>query len=145
LNALSQPIVWFPTLGVLIATLAFLGSRQSRGITRGTLIVLALIFVFLPSFMIANVLAPNLFDSRIRAYWAFYDSIEVGMTREQVLNALDNCYPDVGNRQRPRIVTESDDRLGFFMNPEQDREPNCEGIFLDLSEGVVTRKSYSRD
>jgi hypothetical protein len=37
------------------------------------------------------------------------------------------------------------DGLGFFMNPEASREPNCEGIFLRLEQGRVTKKTYSPD
>ena len=67
------------------------------------------------------------------------------MTREQVLAAMDQRYPTNGSRKRPKIMDDTPESLGFFMNPETSREPNCEGIFLTLERGRVTRKVYSPD
>ena len=37
------------------------------------------------------------------------------------------------------------DDVGYFMNPEKSTEPNCEGIFLTLEAGSVTKMWYSAD
>lgn len=148
MNALTQPIFWVPALGLLVALLAFLaflGSLRMRGLARGGLMLTALIFTLLPGYLFAAVFAPNLIDSRIRTYWAFYDAIEIGMTRQEVIDVMDSHYPAEGQRQRPTIMRDSEESLGFFMNPEQYREPNCEGIFVDFADGKVNRKSYSAD
>jgi hypothetical protein len=148
MNTVTQPIFWVPALAIfiaLLAFLAFLGSLRSRGLARGALMLIALIFTLLPGYLFAAVFAPNLIDSRIRTYWAFYHAIEIGMTRQEVVGVMDLHYPAEGQRQRPTIMNDSEDRLGFFMNPEQYREPNHEGIFLDFADGKVTRKSYSAD
>jgi hypothetical protein len=42
-------------------------------------------------------------------------------------------------------MSDEPDSLGFFMNPESSREPNCEGIFLKLEAGRVVSKEYSPD
>ena len=45
----------------------------------------------------------------------------------------------------PKVLEDSDTRLDFFMNPERSTEPNCEGIFLQMQENKVVKKSYSAD
>ena len=67
------------------------------------------------------------------------------MTRDEVNLLLDRHYPELGARQRPKVMEDTSERLGFFMNPETSREPNCEGIFLSIREGQVIAKSYSED
>ena len=67
------------------------------------------------------------------------------MSREQVLAILDKRYPEDGPRQLPKIMKDTGDELGFFMNPEASSGPNYEGIFHDLANEKVTRKSYSKD
>ncbi len=101
--------------------------------------------VLIPAYLLTAVFAPNLIDPRIRTYWAFYDAIEVNMTREQVLSTLEKHYPQGGQRQRPTIIRDTDNALGFFMDPEHSHQPNCEGVFLELAEGKVIRKRYSKD
>jgi len=58
---------------------------------------------------------------------------------------LDRHYPASGPRRRPKVMTDEPGRLGFFMDPERYREPNCEGIFLTLTNGRVAGKWYSAD
>ena len=125
--------------------MAFSVSRGTRGGKRITLLTLAAFCVLLPAYLLIAVFSPQWIDARHRAYRTFFDGIEVGMSREQVLASLDIHYPADGPRQRPKIMKDSREELGFFMNPEDSHEPNCEGIFLDLSEGKVERKRYSRD
>ncbi len=108
------------------------------------MVVLALIFL-LPAGYLFVGLNPWLVDSRFRTYRAFYRDIEVGMTRDQVLAVMERRYPADGLRKRPKIMDDTSQRLGFFMNPETSREPNCEGIFLALEGGRVTKIVYSAD
>jgi hypothetical protein len=145
MNTLSQPIVWGPVLGFVIALLAFLGSFQSRGLTRGALILAAMTSAMLSSYLLVAVFAPNLIDARIRTYWAFYDAIEIGMTHQDVMDVMDLHYPESGGRQKPTITEDSNQYMGFFMNPEDRGGPNCEGVFLDFADGKATGKRYSRD
>jgi len=62
-----------------------------------------------------------------------------------VLAALDRRYPKSGARKRPKVMEDTAESLGFFMNPETSREPNCGGIFLKLEQGRVKSKVYSPD
>lgn len=101
--------------------------------------------LFLPAAIILLALNPWLVDTRFRSYRAFYRSIDVGMTTEQVLREMEKIYPESGPRRRPEVFRHEEDAMGFFMNPEHSKEPNCEGIFLNLKDGRVVSKGYSRD
>lgn len=146
MNTISnQPLIWIPIIGIVFAILAFLGARKSSGGVRIGLAIVGAICFFLPGYLLVAVFAPGLVDARIRAYQTFFEDIRPGMTRFEVLASLEKHYPAHGPRQRPKIMKDTAAELGFFMNPEDSYEPNCEGIFLDFAEGKVTRKSYSRD
>jgi hypothetical protein len=94
---------------------------------------------------ICGIAMPELVDGRFRTYKQFYHDIEIGMTREQVFEVMEKRYAANPARQRPKIMGDTPERLGFFMNPEKSREPNCEGIFLAIKDGKVIRKQYSMD
>ncbi|MFM1769991.1 MAG: hypothetical protein RJA22_2520 [Verrucomicrobiota bacterium] len=101
--------------------------------------------LLLPSGGLIVALHPEWIDGRLRTYRAFYANIEVGMDRAAVFRLLERQYPAAGPRARPKLVVDEPGRLGFFMNPERSPEPNCEGIFLTLTNGRVARKEYSAD
>ena len=91
------------------------------------------------------VLKPELIDGRYKTYKQLYGDIDIGMSRAQVMTLVDQHYPSGGKRLRPNIIEDSDKKLSFFMNPEDSIEPNCEGIFLQMQDDRVMRKSYARD
>ena len=101
----------------------------------------------LPALYIFVLFHPELADPRFRAYKAFYGHIREGMTRDDVFALLERRYPPNGARQRPTVMRDEPNNIGFFMSPEDapSREPNCEGIFLSLHEGRITKKVYSTD
>ena len=125
-------------VGIVVACRA-----KSRLVT-AMMVVLALIFIA-PSGYVLLAFHSEFIDGRFRTYKKFYRDIEVGMTREQVLAAMEQRYPANGPRKRPKIMDDTPESLGFFMNPEASREPNCEGIFLTLETGRVTKIVYSAD
>ncbi len=132
-------------MGVLLALLALFAASRVRGNgVRVLLIILALVFA-LPSVYLVLALHPELIDGRFRTYKAFYRDIQIGMTRAEVLAAMDRRYPKSGPRQSPKLMDDTPTSLGFFMNPETSTEPNCEGIFLKLENGRVKSKDYSAD
>ena len=116
----------------------------SNWLKRGILIVVAL-FLLAPSGAALICLKPELVDGRYSTYKHLYGDIEVGMSRSQVMKLVDRYYPSGGKRLRPRVLEDSDLKLRFFMNPEESNEPNCEGIFLEIQDDKVVRKSYARD
>ena len=67
------------------------------------------------------------------------------MRRADVMTLVNKHYPEDGRRRRPQVVEDSGDRLSFHMNPEEAREPNCEGINLHMQGDKVVYKFYSRD
>ena len=131
------------TLIGAVACLVF-AYLTSKWIKRGILIVAAL-FLLGPSGVALIGLKPELVDDRFRTYKQLFGDIEVGMSRADVMTLVDQHYPSEGERLRPNIIEDSDKKLGFFMNPEDSTEPNCEGIFLRMQGDKVVRKSYARD
>jgi len=140
-----HPVVLAAVVGAGAALVALVIAWLVRNsAVKAMMIVLALVFL-LPGVYLFVGLNPWLVDSRFRTYRKFYEEIEIGMTREQVLAALERRYPTDGPRKRPKILNDTPEGLGFFMNPETSREPNCEGIFLTLEGGRVTKRVYSAD
>lgn len=140
-----NPIILVPALcvvaGLVLVVFAF---RASRRISRVLLVSFGAILC-LPAVYVFLGFHPELVDGRYRTYKAFYGDIREGMTREEVLSLVDRLYPPSGPRQRPKITEDTPERLGFFMTAEASFEPNCEGIFLTLQGGRVSRKQYVRD
>ena len=146
MNFNSQPVLWIVALGILLAIPAVVAVCKVRGrAKRGVLATVAVLCLLLPGYLFVAVYFPQWIDARHRVYQAFYQDIEFGMSRDQVFATLGKHYPTNGPRQRPTTNTDTAERLGFFMNPEHSREPNCEGIFLDFKDGRMVRKHYSRD
>ena len=140
-----HPFVLIAALGALAALIAVVIACRARGgLVTAMLLVLAFLFIA-PAGYVFLAFHPEWVDARFRTYKAFYSDIQVGMTREQVLVAMERRYPTDQPRKRPKIMEDELERLGFFMNPENSREPNCEGIFLKLEAGRVASKDYSPD
>ncbi len=140
-----HPFILIAAGGALAALVAIvIACRAKRGLVTAMMVVLALAFIA-PAGYVFLAFHPELVDGRFRTYKRFYRDIQVGMTREQVLAAMEQRYPTNGLRKRPKILNDTPEGLGFFMNPETSREPNCEGIFLTLEAGRVTKMVYSAD
>ena len=116
----------------------------SNWLKRGILIVVAL-FLLAPSGAALICLKPELVDGRYSTYKQLYGDIKVGMSRAQVMKLVDQHYPSWGKRLRPKVLEDSEVKLSFFMNPEDSAAPDCEGIFLQMEDDSVVKKSYVRD
>ena len=143
-TSLSPALTALCGVGLLAAVLMLLTAFRARDWKRPLLATTA-VLLLLPSGFFAAALNPWLTDARFRAYRSFYREIELGMTKEDVLGIMAQHYPGDGARQRPTIMEDTDERLGFFMATEQSTEPNCEGIFLAMQDGKVSSKGYSPD
>jgi hypothetical protein len=140
-----HPFVLFAAVGAVAAVIAAIVACRARsGLVMAMMLVLSLVFIA-PAAYLFLAFHPQIVDGRFRTYKAFYRDIRIGMTREQVLAAMELRYPADGPRKRPKIMDDTSARLGFFMDPETSREPNCEGIFLTLERGRVTEMVYSPD
>ena len=140
-----HPFILFAAVGALLALIAVVIACKARsGLVMALMLVLALVFIA-PAGYVFLVFHPELVDGRFRTYKAFYSDIREGMTHEQVLAAMEQRYPTNGPHKRPKIMDDTPTSLGFFMNPETSREPNCEGIFLTLESNRVTKVVYSAD
>jgi len=140
-----HPIVLAAALGAVAALVALVVAWVVRSTAiKATMFVLAIVCL-VPAAYLLIAMNPGLFDSRFRAYKAFYRDIQLGMTRDDVMALVERHYTKSGARQRPKIMSDDSTSLGFFMNPETSSEPNCEGIFLGMENGRVTTKTYSPD
>ena len=136
----------------LIAVVALIGAvaclnfafLASNWLKRGILIVAAL-FLLAPSGAALICIKPELVDGRYSTYKQLIGHIEVGMSRAQVMKLVDQHYPSGGKRLRPKVLEDSEVKLSFFMNPEDSAAPDCEGIFLQMEDDSVVKKSYVRD
>ena len=137
---------------ILIAAVTLIGAVAclvfayfaSHWLKRGILIAAAL-FLLCPSGVALIGFKPELVDDRFKTYKYLFRDVEVGMSRAEVITLVDQHYPSEGERLRPNIIEDSEKNLSFFMNPEDSTEPNCEGIFLEMQDNKVVRKSYARD
>jgi len=140
-----HPFILIAAVGALAALAAIvIACRAKSGLITAIMVALALVFIA-PAGCVFLAFHPELVDGRFRTYKRFYQDIKVGMTRDQVLAAMELRYPTNGPRKRPTIMRDTPEGLGFFMSPEASREPNCEGIFLTLEAGRVTKMVYSAD
>jgi hypothetical protein len=144
-----QPIVIVLLMTAAVALIGATASlvstyRASDWIKRSILIVVALVLLA-PSGLALICFKPELVDGRYKTYKQLYRNIQAGMSRAEVMTLVDKHYPEDGQRLRPQVVEDSDDRLSFNMNPEGAREPNCEGISVTLQGDNVVYKFYSRD
>ena len=143
-TSLSAPLSCLCLFGVLVALFLFVFGIRKYGWPR-ILLILTGSGVLISSVFFFLALNSWIIDPRFRTYRSFYCEIEEGMTRQQVIEILIKHYPRDGARDRPTVRSDDEDQLGFFMNPEDYREPNCEGIFLEMKDGVVVKKTYSND
>ena len=143
-TSLSPPLSYLCLFGVLVAFFLFVFGIRKSGWPR-ILLILTGSGVLISSVFFFLALNSWIIDPRFRTYRSFYYEIEEGMTRQQVIEILIKLYPRDGVRDRPTVRSDDEDQLGFFMNPEDYREPNCEGIFLEMKDGVVVKKTYLND
>jgi len=140
-----HPVVLAAAVGAVLALVALIVAWIARSsAVKAAMTVLALVALIPAAFMVL-AMNPWLVDSRYRTYRAFYRDIQLGMTRDEVIALIDRHYPLTGARQRPKVLNDDSSSLGFFMNPEKSREPNCEGVFLTMTNGRVAIKMYSPD
>ena len=140
-----HPAFLIAGLGLLIAlAMIFFACKARSGLATGLLLFSALVLT-LPAIYLFLDFHPELFDARFRTHKAFYRDIQVGMTRDQVLAAMETRYPQNGKRQRPKILENEPGKLSFLMNRERSSRPHLEAIYLSLQNGRVISKDYSPD
>ena len=115
------------------------------GWLKRSLLILVALILLAPSGLVLMIHMPELVDARYRSYKRFYNDIQPGMTRSEVMELVDRHYPLDGKRLRPKVMEDSEIKLGFFMNPEGEHGPSCEGIFMTMQEDRVVKKHYSKD
>lgn len=144
-SVLNHPLVWTTSFGLFLALIAFIGFLRSKGGKRVVCAVTGTVCILLPAWLLVAVFAPGWIDARYRTYLAFYEAVQPGMNRFEVLGSLEQFYPTDGPRQRPKIVEDTDDELGFLMRSEQTSGTTVDGISVIFADGKVVRKYFSPD
>lgn len=133
-------------LGVVASVIMLLTVFRVRSKGLKVLLLLIAVLTLTPLGLVAVTMYPEWVDQRIRSYKGFYDGIQLGMTRAEVMAVQAKLYPEGGPRQKPRIIMDEADSLTFFMHPEDPASPvDCEAILLELKAGKVVSKTYSPD
>ena len=137
---------WMAGIGCLGTGLGFwLGTRRfRRRAAKAAMGVIGSLIMGAGGILILAI-NPWIADPQYRAYKRFYWDIDEGMTRAEVLEAMERRYPVAGGRVRPQVLTDDASSLAFFMGVEGSQGPNCEGVFLTMSYGRVVQKHYSPD
>ncbi len=140
-----HPIFVVAALGVVASIILLVTVFKVR--SKGLKVMLAFLAVLTlaPLGLVVLALYPEWLDARIRSYKAFYEDIQLGMTRDEVMSVQAKVYPEGSLRVKPRLIVDEADHLTFFMHPETSAEPDCEAIILALKEGKVASKTYSPD
>ena len=141
-----HPVHWLAIFGIVISIILVVAAFRCRGWQlKGWLFALSLA-ALAPAALVLAASYPDWADPRFSAYRTFFDDIQPGMTRADVLAIRAKHYPEGGPRQLPRIMIDEADSLTFFMHPEDPLSPiDCEAILLTLVDGRVVAKEYSPD
>lgn len=146
MSMLTHPLHWLAVFGVLAAVLLLMAVFRCRGGQVKVLLVVLALAALAPAALVVLVSYPDWVDPRFTAYRAFYEAIQPGMTRMEVLALRDRHYPPGGLRQAPRVIVDEGGALTFFMHPEDpESSVDCEGILLSLENDRVVKKTYSPD
>lgn len=144
MSASTHPIFVLAVFGIVVSVIMLVTVFRVRRVGLKVLLVLLAVLALTPTWMVLVMMHPEWMDARIRSYKTFYEGIQPGMTRDEVMALQAQLYPASGPRRPPRIFLEEAENLTFFMDPEDPASSlNCEAILLDLKEGKVAAKTYS--
>lgn len=145
MSSSTHPVFVLAVLGLVgaVIMLATVFRVHHRGLK--AMLLLFALAMLTPAGLVLMALHPEWTDLRIRTYKDFYEHIHLGMTRAEVMEIKARLYPADGPRKVPTIIAEDETSLTFFMHPEDETEPNCEGILLTFEEGKLKSKTYSPD
>lgn len=146
MNVLSHPLHGLAIFGVIVAIVLGMAVFRCRGAQMKILLLLLAGAALVPATLVVVASYFDWVDPRFQVYQSFFEDIQPGMTRAEVMALCARHYPDGGPRQPPRIMVDDGDNLTFFMHPEEpDSSVDCEGILLTLQDGRVLNKTYSPD
>lgn len=145
MNSSPHPILVLALLGLVVALITLVTVFRVRRVGLKLLLVLISLLALAPTGLVLVTMFPEWVDARYRSYKAFYEGIQPGMTKAEIMTWEAQIYPEGGPRQRPQIIVEDETSLSFFMHPEHSTDPNCEGILLVFEDGKLKSKTYSPD
>src|SRR6266576_1393381 len=95
-----HPFILIAAAGALLALTAVAVACFVRSSGFSALMIALALICLLPAAYVFLAFHPALVDGRFRTYKRFYRDIEVGMSRAQVLAAMERRYPADGQRKR---------------------------------------------
>jgi len=105
----------------------------------------SIIAVVLASLITAFVLLLHFMDLLpVKPYKRFFAGIQVGMTEQEVLGSLHREFPEGGRLSVPVRRDFATNEMTFILDPNESAW-NAETISIQLSDGQVVSKRYSRD
>ena len=130
MNSSAHPLILIAALSVVAALVVVVLAVRARKAMARTLLGLLAAVLLVPGAFVFHAYYPEVFDRRFATYKNFYEALEIGMTREQVLATMDRLYPEGGARLTPIVLEDTADSLGFFMDSEGARA-GLRGHFSD--------------
>jgi hypothetical protein len=73
---------------------ALVAAMRSRLVRDRILLGLVGVLLLFVGIFLSQAVFPQWFDSRVATYKKFYEAIDVGMTRAEVLETRDRLYPE---------------------------------------------------
>ncbi len=119
-------------MGIGACTAVFLRHRS-----RFAMIVAILVCAFVLVLHFVDVLP-------VKPYRRFFAEIKIGMTEPEILDLLQREFPQNGRFDVPVRKSFGADKMTFVLDPTESAWNN-ECIYLQLSNGRVLSKQYSRD
>ncbi|MBN8417304.1 MAG: hypothetical protein J0L73_00155 [Verrucomicrobia bacterium] len=145
MNSSPYPILVLALLGLVASLITLVTVFRVRRVALKLLLLLISLLALAPTGLVLVTMFPEWVDARFRSYKTFYEGIQPGMTKAEIMAWEAQIYPEGGPRQRPQIIVEDETSLSFFMHPEHSTDPNCEGILLVFENGKLKAKTYSPD
>ncbi len=142
--ASDHSLVQIVIAGLVASAIAGRLAWRSRTLTTRFLLTSLTMCFLVPSGILVAGMNPWLIDARLRTYRLFYWDIRNGMNRQEILAVMDRHYPAGESRTRPIFRQESITKLTFQLAAEGSAEPAKEEISLQMEEGRVIRKDYTR-
>ena len=131
LTLYAQALTLFAAIGVGFGALFFLAGRRG--------VVLALTALYLAALLVLRFVEL----SPVKPFRAFYENVQPGMSRVDVLSELAQRFPEPGRYPRP--TAGSDEAILWLTLDPTDGRYNSEVVRVEFADGLAVAKVYYPD
>ncbi len=129
---------------LFLCGVAALGIVVAGGVGLYTRRMMVCLLPVVPFLVVLNFL-PHIDYSPVKPFSRFYAAIKPGMTEAEVLQELEEQFPETGRYSQPLVNRRvGPTHLGFILDPKDGRY-NAEIVAVDFEEGRVVKKDYHAD